>query len=51
MTLWKFLSLQDRVVQIDLTEYTIPQIDRVLGILALAFSREEDHGHTTAGSH
>jgi hypothetical protein len=49
--LWKFLSLQDRVVQIDLTEYTIPQIDRVLGILALAFSREEDHGHTTAGSH
>jgi hypothetical protein len=49
--LWKFLSLQDRVVQIDLTEYTIPQIDQILGILALGFSREDDHGYTTAGSH
>jgi hypothetical protein len=49
--LWKFLSLHDRVVQIDLTEYTIPQIDQILGILALAFLKEEDHGHTTAGSH
>jgi hypothetical protein len=39
------------MVSIYLTEYTIPQIDRLAGILALAFCREEDHGHTTAGSH
>jgi len=40
--LWKFLALTDQVVQIDLTEYTIPQIDRILGILSLAFAQEED---------
>lgn len=41
--LWKFLALEDQGVQVDLTEYTIPQIDRILGILALAFAQEEEH--------
>ena len=38
--LWKFLALQDQVVQIDLAEYSIPQLDRILGILALGFTEE-----------
>jgi hypothetical protein len=36
-TIWKFLRLQGDGVEIDLTEYLINQVDRILGILALPF--------------
>jgi hypothetical protein len=31
-TAWKFLQLRGTVVSIDLTEYTLSQVDRILGI-------------------
>ena len=34
---WKFLRLCDRLVEIDLTEYQLSNIDKILGILSLAF--------------
>lgn len=34
---WKFLRLRDRLVEIDLTEYQLSNIDKILGILSLAF--------------
>lgn len=34
---WKFLRLSDRLVEIDLTEYQLTNIDKILGILSLAF--------------
>jgi hypothetical protein len=34
---WKFLRLCDRFVEIDLTEYQLSNIDKILGILSLAF--------------
>jgi hypothetical protein len=34
---WKFLRLSDRLVEIDLTEYQLSNIDKILGILSLAF--------------
>jgi hypothetical protein len=30
---WKFLKLQGKIAEIDVTEYPIPPVDRVLGIL------------------
>ena len=38
--IWKFLRLQDTQVEIDLTEYLINQLDRVLGILSLGFQNQ-----------
>jgi hypothetical protein len=32
-TVWKFLTLQGAIAQIDVTEYPIPPIDYVLGVL------------------
>ncbi|MCI0701157.1 MAG: hypothetical protein L0241_08745 [Planctomycetia bacterium] len=32
-TAWKFLQLSGTTVTIDLTEYTLPQVDHILGIL------------------
>jgi hypothetical protein len=34
---WKFLRLRDRLVEIDLTEYQLSNIDKILGILSLSF--------------
>ncbi|OYQ63630.1 hypothetical protein B9G53_16110 [Pseudanabaena sp. SR411] len=34
---WKFLRLSDRLVEIDLTEYQLSNIDKILGILSLSF--------------
>jgi hypothetical protein len=34
---WKFLRLCDRLVEIDLTEYQLSNIDKILGILSLSF--------------
>jgi hypothetical protein len=36
-TNWKFLVLEDNLVKIDLTEYFITQLDRILGILSEPF--------------
>lgn len=33
-TVWKFLSLEQQTLQLDLTEYAIPPVDTVLGLLA-----------------
>jgi hypothetical protein len=34
---WKFLRLSDHLVEIDLTEYQLSNIDKILGILSLSF--------------
>jgi hypothetical protein len=34
--IWKFLRLKNSVVEIDLMEYLISQIGRILGILSLS---------------
>jgi len=34
---WKFLRLSDRLVEIDLTEYQLSNIEKILGILSLSF--------------
>ncbi len=31
---WRFLKLSDRTVSIDLTDYAMPPVDRILGILS-----------------
>jgi hypothetical protein len=31
---WRFLKLSDRTASIDLTDYAMPPVDRILGILA-----------------
>ena len=36
-TTWKFLTLQDNIASIDLTEYYIKEIDKILGILLNPF--------------
>ena len=33
-TTWKFLKLQDQVIEIDLTEYYLRDVNKILGILA-----------------
>lgn len=33
-TVWKFLALEQQTLQLDLTEYAVPPVDTVLGILA-----------------
>jgi hypothetical protein len=35
--LWKFLRLTDSIVDIDLVEYHIREIDRILGVIAFMF--------------
>ncbi len=43
--LWKFLRLDNGQVEIDLTEYSINQIGKILGILSLGIqSGEASHG-------
>jgi hypothetical protein len=32
-TVWRFLKLSDKTVSIDLTDYAMPPVDRILGIL------------------
>ena len=38
-TLWKFLTLQEQIVAIDLEEYYIKEVAKILGILATPFQR------------
>ncbi len=38
-TIWKFLALCDKRVEIDLSEYYINQIEYIIGILCQAFSK------------
>ncbi len=41
--IWKFLRLQDRNLDIDLTEYSIDNLSKILGILALGIPTKYDH--------
>jgi len=38
-TTWKFLTLEDRQVSIDLIEYYVNQVDQILGILLQPFQK------------
>ncbi|MGF1522292.1 MAG: hypothetical protein ACFBSF_08245 [Leptolyngbyaceae cyanobacterium] len=38
--LWKFLRLKQKIVEIDLTEYSVHQINQILGILSLCLNNE-----------
>jgi hypothetical protein len=42
-TNWKFLALEGNLVKIDLTEYFINQLDKILGILAEPFINYYDN--------
>jgi hypothetical protein len=37
---WRFLKLDDRTASIDLTDYALPPVDRILGILAYLVSAD-----------
>lgn len=37
-TAWKFIKLAEQVVFIDLSDYYIKEVDKILGILAFPFS-------------
>lgn len=37
-TNWKFLKLKDQIIEIDLTEYYLTDVDKILGILASAIN-------------
>jgi hypothetical protein len=38
-TIWQFLSLKDKTVEIDLKEYHLPEIDKILGILSMGLNK------------
>ena len=38
--LWKFLRLKQTIVEVDLTEYSVNQINKILGILSLCLTNE-----------
>ncbi|MDV3347252.1 hypothetical protein D0962_28600 [Leptolyngbyaceae cyanobacterium CCMR0082] len=44
--IWKFLRLTYPIVAIDLEEYYVKEIDKILGILSLPFLTEEESIHT-----
>jgi hypothetical protein len=39
-SLWRLLQLKDQTVKIDLTEYSIPPVDNILGVLAYIASEQ-----------
>lgn len=39
-TIWQFLKLQDKVISIDLSEYYIKEIEKILGILVSAIQQQ-----------
>jgi hypothetical protein len=39
-TIWQFLKLEDKIVSIDLTEYYIKDVKKILGILISAIKQE-----------
>jgi len=39
-TIWQFLKLQDQVISIDLSEYYIKDIKKILGILVSAIQQQ-----------
>ena len=41
-TLWKFLKLSENQVFLDLTEYYLGDLPKILGILAIGIDRMED---------
>ncbi len=38
-TIWQFLRLKDKTVEIDLNEYHLPEIDKILGILSMILNQ------------
>ena len=38
-TIWQFLKLKDKTVEIDLKEYHLPEIDKILGILRMSLNQ------------
>jgi hypothetical protein len=47
-TSWKFMSLSDSMLRIDLNEYLIAEPDRILGILASRVERPDGSPHAAA---
>lgn len=43
-TVWRFLTLEENQVKIDLDEYYLPQIDNILGILMSFFDQKLGNG-------
>ncbi|MFM5979533.1 MAG: hypothetical protein ACKO9I_03150 [Sphaerospermopsis kisseleviana] len=39
-TIWQFLKLEDKLVSIDLSEYYIKDVKKILGILISAIKQE-----------
>ncbi len=39
-TIWQFLRLKDKTVEIDLNEYHLPEIDKILGILSMSLNQK-----------
>jgi hypothetical protein len=39
-TIWQFLKLEDKTISIDLTEYYIKDVKKILGILISAIKQE-----------
>ncbi|MCK5877128.1 MAG: hypothetical protein KAG43_05795 [Candidatus Marithrix sp.] len=39
-TIWQFMRLKDKTVEIDLNEYHLPEIDKILGILSMSLNKE-----------
>lgn len=39
-TIWQFLKLEDKIISIDLTEYYIKDVKKILGILVSAIKQE-----------
>jgi hypothetical protein len=38
-SLWQFLKLEQNTITVDLTEYTVPPVEQVLGILVQALQK------------
>ena len=39
-TIWKFLRLKDQIIEIDLTEYYLTDVNKILGILASVINHQ-----------
>lgn len=48
-TIWQFLKLEGNIVSIDLSEYYIKDIKRILGILYSAIAKSKSQSNNTTG--
>ncbi|MGD1901741.1 MAG: hypothetical protein ACFB9N_05825 [Geitlerinemataceae cyanobacterium] len=46
-TIWQFLKLEKNRVSVDLREYYLPDIELILGVLALPFGQDSARHATT----